>query len=191
MTSAKARCRIPANQQIPRIRPAEASEILTRCEQILVDSRELMANLRTAGIAELFARFDDRLLQLAIQPDSWGERTRARLMSDLAPALRTPSNGGSTLSVAEIAQVINAVMPCFLLELGRRKQHIEVEFPLNPAERTACFRLSVDPSDPMHSLTTDRLLWLVNNAGEALVGLCYFGDHESGKRVLTQLTDTL
>jgi hypothetical protein len=112
-------------------------------------------------------------------------------MSDLAPALRTPSNGGSTLSVAEIAQVTNAVMPCLLLELGRRKQHIEVEFPLNPAARTACFRLSVGPPGPMHSLTTDRLLRLVNDAGEALVGLCYFGDHESRKRVLTQLTDTI
>ena len=76
------------------------------------------------------------MLQLAIQPDSWGERIRARLMSELAPALRLPSDGGSTLSTEEIVQVTNAVVPCFLLELGRRKQHIQVEFPLNPATRT-------------------------------------------------------
>lgn len=81
-------------------------------------------------------RLDDKVLQLAIQPDSWGERTRARLMSELAPALRLPSDGGSTLSTEEIVQVTNAVVPCFLLELGRRKQHIQVEFPLNPATRT-------------------------------------------------------
>jgi hypothetical protein len=49
-----------------------------------------MPNLRTAGIAELFGRFDDRLLQLAIQPDSWGERTRARLMSDLPRRFARP-----------------------------------------------------------------------------------------------------
>jgi hypothetical protein len=42
----------------------------------------------------------------------------------------------------------------------------------------------------MHSLTTDRLLRLVNDAGEALVGLCYFGDQESRERIETQLNDT-
>jgi hypothetical protein len=75
-------------------------------------------NLPTAGIAELFSRLDDAVLLLAIQPDSWGERTRARLMSDLAPALCTMMSPGTALNIDEIVQVTNAVTPCLLLELG-------------------------------------------------------------------------
>jgi hypothetical protein len=81
-------------------------------------------------------------------------------------------------------------MPCFLLELGRREKHIQVEFPLTPSEPTASFGFSVGPASAMHSLTTDWLLRLVNDAGEALVGLCYFGDQESRERIETQLNDT-
>jgi hypothetical protein len=176
--------------QIPRIPAAEASAIFHRCEHILEDSRDLLENLRNAGITELFARFDDSVLQLAIQPDSWGERTRARLMSDLAPALCAESGGGSTISIENIVQVTNAVMPCFLLELGRRKQHIQVEFPMNPSEPTASFDFSVGPTSPMHSVTAGRLLRLVNDAGETLVGLCYFGDRQSRELIETQLTNT-
>jgi hypothetical protein len=190
MAGSKARSRIPQKPQIPRISAAEASAIFTRCEHILEGSHELLENLRNAGIAELFARLDDLKLQLAIQPDSWGERTRGRLMSDLAPALCAESGSGSTISIENIVQVTNAVMPCFLPELGRRKQHIQVEFPLNPSKPTASFGFSVGPASPMHSLTTDRLLRLVNDAGEALVGLCYFGDQESRERIETQLNDT-
>jgi hypothetical protein len=189
MAGGKARSRIPQKPQISRISPTEASAIFNRCEHILEDSRELLENLRNAGIAELLARLDDLTLQLAIQPDSWGERTRARLMSDLAPALCAESDSGSTISIENIVQVTNAVMPCFLLELGRRKQHIQVEFPLNPSEPTASFAFSVGPASPMHSLTSNRLLRLVNDAGEALVGLCYFGDQESRERIETQLKD--
>jgi hypothetical protein len=111
-------------------------------------------------------------------------------MSDLAPALCAESGGGSTISIGNMVQVTNAVMPCFLLELGRRKQHIQVEFPMNPFEPTASFDFSVGPKSPMHSLTTDRLLRLVNDAGEALVGICYFGDRESRELIETQLNDT-
>lgn len=108
-------------------------------------------------------------------------------MSDLAPALRTPSHEGSPLSIEEIAQISNAVMPCFLLELGRRRLHIQVEFPLNPAERTACFRFSVAPSDPMRSLSTELLLHLVDACGEALVGLCCFGDQVCRTKIEAEL----
>jgi hypothetical protein len=190
MAGSNARSRIPQKPQIPRIPAAEASAIFNRCEHILEDSRELLANLRNAAIAELFGRLDDLTLQLALQPDSWGERTRARLMSDLAPALCPESGSGSTISIENIVQVTNAVMPCFLLELVRRKQHIQVEFPLNPSEPVASFGFSVGPASPMHSLTTDRLLRLVNDAGEALVGLCYFGDRESRERIETQLAES-
>jgi hypothetical protein len=189
MAGSKARSRIPQKPQIPRISAAEASAIFTRCEHILEGSHELLENPRNAGIAELFARLDDLTLQLAIQPDSWGERTRARLMSDLAPALCAECGRRSTISIENIVQVTNAVMPCFLLELGRRKRHIQVEFPLNPSEPTAAFAFSVGPASPMHSLTSNRLLRLVNDAGEALVGLCHFGDQESRERIETQLRD--
>ena len=190
MAGSKARSRIPQKPQIPRIPAAEASAIFKRCEHILEGSHEILENLRNVGIAELFARLDDLTLQLAIQPDSWGERTRARLMSDLAQALCAEPGSGSTINIENIVQVTNVVMPCFLLELGRRKQHIQVEFPLNPSERTACFGFSVGPASPMHSLTRNRLLGLVNDAGEALVGLCYFGDQESRELIEGQLTDT-
>jgi hypothetical protein len=190
MAGSKARSRIPQKPQIPRMAAAEASAAFNRCEHILEESRGVLENLRKVGIAELFARLDDLTLQLAIQPDSWGERTRARLMSDLAPALCAESGRGSTISIEDIVQVTNAVMPCFLLELGRRKQHIQVEFPLNPSEPAGSFGFSAGPASPMHSLTTDQLLGLVNDAGEALVGLCYFGDQKSRERIETQLNDT-
>jgi hypothetical protein len=70
MAGGKARSRIPQKPQISRISPPEASAIFNRCEHILEDSRELLENLRNAGIAELLARLDDLTLQLAIQPDS-------------------------------------------------------------------------------------------------------------------------
>jgi hypothetical protein len=156
----------------------------------LEDSRELLANLRNAGISELFARLDDAVLQLAIQPDSWGERTRARLMSDLVPALCTTRSPGSALNIEEIAEVTNAVMPCLLLELGRRNGHIQVEFPLNPAERNSCFSFSASPANQMRHIAGDRILRVVEQAGEALVGLCYFGDNESRDIVEAQLIDS-
>lgn len=176
--------------QIPRIPPAEASRILQRCEHILDKSRELLANLRTAGIAELFARLDDAVLELTIQPDAWGERIRARLMSDLVPALCTTLSPGSALNIDEIVQVTNAVTPCLLLELGRRKGHIQVEFPRNPAERNARFSLSVSSSGPVRRIGADQILRVVDEADEALVGLCYFGDRESRDIMEAQLIET-
>src|SRR5437016_13872646 len=149
MAGRKGERRVRSKPQIPRILPSEPSVILERCEQILEGSRELLANLRSVGIAELFARLDDSVLQLAIQPDSWGERTRARLMSDLAPALCMPLSPGSAVNIEDVVRVTNAVTPCLLLELGRRKGHIQVEFPRNPSEHNACFGFSASPARPM------------------------------------------
>ena len=129
MAGRKAERRVRSKPRIPHIPPSDASRILERCEQILEGSGELLANLRSVGIAELFARLDDSVLQLAIQPDSWGERTRARLMSDLAPALCPPLSPGSAVNIEDVVRVTNAVTPCLLLELGRRKGHIQIEFP--------------------------------------------------------------
>ena len=111
MSGSKARSRAAAKQQTPRIRPAEASAIFKRCEQVLDESRELLLNLRSAGISELFGRMDDRMLHLAIQPDPWGERTRARLMSDIAPVPRKP--WGRTVSIEDIVQVTKCCYAVF------------------------------------------------------------------------------
>jgi hypothetical protein len=37
----------------------------------------------------------------------------------------------------------------------------------------------VGPSSPNHSISSDELLRLIAEAGEELVGLCYFGDQQS------------
>lgn len=111
-------------------------------------------------------------------------------MSDLAPGLSTTMSPGTALNVDEIVQVTNAVTPCLLLELGRRKGHIRVEFPRNPAERNARFGWSVSLSGPMRRIGADRIFRVVDGAGKALVGLCYFGDRESRDIVEAQLIET-
>jgi hypothetical protein len=68
MAGRKAERRVRSKRRIPLIPPSDASLILERCEQILEGSGELLANLRGVGIAELFARLDDSVLQLAIHP---------------------------------------------------------------------------------------------------------------------------
>ena len=190
MAGRKAERHVRSKPQIPRILPSNASVILERCDHILKDSGALLKDLSNVGIAELFTRLDDPLLQLAIQPDSWGERTRARLMSDLVPALSTTMSPGSALNIEDVVRITNAVTPCLLLELGRRKGHIQVEFPLDPSEHNASFGLSVSPTGPMRRVTTDRISRIVEQAGEALVGLCYFGDTESREIVEALLTES-
>jgi hypothetical protein len=190
MAGRKAERRVRSKPQIPCILPSDASAILERCERILEGSRELLGDLQSVGIAELFARLDDSVLQLAIQPDSWGERTRARLMSDLVPALCATMSPGSVLNIEDVVRVTNAVTPCLLLEVGRRKGHIQVEFPRNPALQDASFRLSVSPSVPLRTMTAEKISKVVDQVGEALVGLCYFGDEESRQIVEAQLTES-
>jgi hypothetical protein len=98
-------------------------------------------------------------LALAAQPDSWGERTRARLISYILADLR--GRPVETVGVEEIARVSNLVVPCFLLELGRRKQHIEIEFPENPCDSSARVEFRAGPSRPRYSIDSDQLLRLV------------------------------
>lgn len=78
-------------------------------------------------------------------------------------------------------------MPCFLLEIGRRRQYIEIEFPANPCESAALFGLRAGPSYPIHSITSEQLVRLVAETGEELVGLCYFGDQQSRENIEAQL----
>jgi single-stranded DNA-binding protein len=50
-----------------------------------------------------------------------------------------------SVNVEEIVQVSNVVMPCFLVELGGRKRHIDAEFSADPCDPTVRFGLSAGP----------------------------------------------
>src|SRR5260370_29483575 len=172
-------------QKIPRIGPKEASLVFAQCEHLLDGSTVFVENLRQVGFARFLAPLHDQILELAVQPDSWGERTRARLISDVFAGLRgIPAEDAS---VEEIVQLSNVVVPCFLLELGRRRQHIEIEFPNDPCDSAARFGLRAGPSCPIHSISCAQLAQLVAEAGEELVGLCYFGDQPSREHIEAQL----
>jgi hypothetical protein len=177
MPDLKAKNRAQKRQQIPRIESKEAARIFERFEHLTDGSSALRERLRTHGFAQFLSQLDEPLLRLAVQPDSWGERARARLVSVAMAGLKGTS--AECASVAEIVEVSDVVTPCFLLELGRRKQHLAVKFPTDPFDPGSCFELSVGPSRPMHSITNEHLSRLVTEAGEDLVGLCYFGDQQS------------
>lgn len=183
MAQRKAHSRAASRQEIPRIRPAEAMLILRNLEHLLDNSQALLSDLRSVGIGELFRRLDDRMIQLAIQPDDSGERTRARLMSVIVPALCSDAAPG----IGDFVRITNVMLPCLLLELGRRKRHIEVEFPADPAGPDAQFRISFGGSHP-HILNAQQLVELVATAGEEVVGVCYFGDEPSRKHIEEALT---
>jgi len=67
--------------------------------------------------------------------------------------------------------------------MGRRRQHIEIEFSNNPCDSSARFKLRAGPSCPIHSINGEQLVRLVAEAGEELVGLCYFGDQRSRENI--------
>jgi len=172
-------------QKIPRIGPEEAARVFAQCEHLLDSSLVFVENLRQAGFAHFLAPLHDQILELAVQPDSWGERTRARLISEVFTGLKgIPAEDAS---VEEIAQVANVVVPCFLLERGRRRQHIEIEFHADPCDSAARFGLRAGPSCPVYSINSEQLHRLVAEAGEELVGLCYLGDQRSHEHIEAQL----
>ena len=176
-----------SRQKILRIGPEEAARVFAQCEQLL-DSSPVVENLRQTGFARFLAPLHEDILKLAVQPDSWGERTRARLISEVFAGLRgIPAKDAR---VEEIVQFSNVVVPCFLLELGRRRQHIEIEFPANPCDSAARFGLRAGPSCPAYSINSKQLVRLVAEAGEELVGLCYFGDQRSRENIEAQLAFT-
>ena len=175
-------------QKIPRIAPKEAALVFAQCERLLDSPPVFVENLRQIGFAHFLAPLHEQILELAVQPDSWGERTRARLISELFAGLKgIPAEDAR---VEEIVQVSNVVVPCFLLELGRRRQHIEIEFPANPCDSAARFGLRAGPSHPIYSISSEQLVRLVAEAGEELVGLCYFGDQQSREHIEAQLAFT-
>ena len=172
-------------QKIPRIGPEEAARVFAQCEHVLDSATDFAEDLRQVGFARFMAPLHEQILQLAVQPDSWGERTRARLISELFARLRgIPIE---KVSVEEILQISNVVVPCFLLELGRRKQHIEIQFPADPCDSGESFKVRAGPTCEVHSISGEQLVRLVAEAGEALVGLCYFGDQRSREKIETLL----
>jgi hypothetical protein len=174
-----------SRQKIPRIDSKEAARVFAQCEQLLDSSSVFLENLRQVGLARFLAPLNERILELEVQPDSWGERTRARLISYVFAGLRgLPAEAAA---VQAIVQVSNIVVPCFLLELGRRRQHIEIKFPDNPCDSGARFEFRTGPSRPVYSISSAQLVRLVADAGEELVGLCYFGDQPSRERIESHL----
>ena len=171
-------------QKIPRIEAKEAELIYSRCDQ-LEERAGPIGSLQEVDFDKFLSQVEEQILQLAVQPDSWGERTRARLLSYIFAGLS--GRPAETAGVEEIARVSNLVVPCFLLELGRRQQHIEIEFPENPCDSGARFEFRAGPSCPRYSIDSEQLLRLVAKAGEELVGLCYFGDQPSRERIESQL----
>jgi hypothetical protein len=171
-------------QTIPRIEPKQAARILAQCQNLLDGSVVVDTEQRT-GLARFFAPLSEQILELAVQPDSWGERARARLIAEVFASQRgVPAESAS---VEEILHVSNILVPCFLLELGRRRQHIAIEFPNDPCDSGARFGLRAGPSGPLHFVNGKQLVRLVAEAGEELVGLCYFGDQPSRDRIEARL----
>jgi hypothetical protein len=163
------------------LRRKRQSEFSHICEHLLDGSGALRPNLRQAGFSRFLSQFDEKILELAVQPDSWGERTRARLISEVFTGLR--GSPAEDASVEEIVRISNVVVPCFLLELGRRRQHIEIEFPADPCDSGALLKVRAGRSCEIHSISGEQLVRLVADAGEELVGLCYFGDQPSREKI--------
>jgi hypothetical protein len=179
MAGRKTSTRNTSRQKIPRISGRQADNLLDKCDQLLLRNSEVLANLPRIGFRVLLSILGDDILQLALQPDSWGKRLRARLMSDIAPALQGDMSGRHGVNADDIAHCANIVMPCLLLELGRRNQHIEIEFPPDPTDSSARFKLSTGKSNPRHSINNEQLVRLASSIGDTLVSLCYFGDQHS------------
>jgi hypothetical protein len=174
-----------SRQRVPRIGSKAAARIISQCERLLGSSSVFVENLGQVGFARFMAPLNEQILELAVQPDSWGEQTRARPISYVFAGLRGLPAEAATLQ--EIVQVSNIVVPCFLLELGRRRQHIEIQFPDNPCDPGPRFEFRTGPSRPLYSIDSEQLVRLVAEAGEELVGLCYFGDQPSRERIESQL----
>ena len=172
-------------QKIPRIQARDAAKIYEKCAQMEENAGGPLPGLRTAGFGWFLAGVEESILRLALQPDSWGERTKARLISEIISHLTGPP--AASWSTPEIAEISNVLIPCFLLELGRRYQHVQVEFPRNPCEATTQFVLQAGLSHPAHKITKHQLVRLVADAGEELVGLCYFGDQASRAAIEVRL----
>jgi hypothetical protein len=173
MRSPKVRHPPPEAQTIRRISGREAGKMLDHLEGVLAGFAGNHASDR-AGFPEFVATLSEDVLRLAIQPDSWGERARARLISVIAPSMAT---------IDEIAQFSSIVMACFLLEIGNRRGHVNARFPHDLKDPECKFSLSCRKSNLIHVLGREQILRLVASCGPDLVSLCYFGDEKSLEQV--------
>ena len=64
---------------------------LNNVSNSLDSSSVFVENLRQMGFARFLAPLNEQILELAVQPDSWGERTRARLISYVFAGLQRAS----------------------------------------------------------------------------------------------------
>jgi hypothetical protein len=187
MPDGQNRARKSSEKKIRRIVGRQAAKVMTDCDAMLLHNTDLLANLPRLGFTAFLRSMTEDMLQLATQPDPQGDRLRARLMSDLVPALQGDMSKNHVVSVDDIVYLTNIVTPCLLLELGRRKGHIDVEFPGDPTDSSACFKLRTGPRCHHYSFSNQQLLQLASNIGEELVGLCYFGDPRSRERIEAEL----
>src|SRR5882724_2356134 len=138
MPDGQNRARKASGKKVRRIVGRQAAKVMTDCDDMLLHSTDLLANLPRLGFAAFLRSMTEDMLRLATQPDPQGDRLRARLMSDLVPALQGDMSKNHVVSVDDIVYLTNIVTPCLLLELGRRKGHIEIEFPRDPTDSSAC-----------------------------------------------------
>lgn len=171
------------SRKILRIPEKRAAAVLDEFERSLNELRGLLDELWNVGIATLLAALKDDVIYLALQPDSWGERTKARLISEIAPALQPAASGLGNINAQYITECVNILATCLLLELGRRQHLINIEFPADPMRPSSRFRIRVSPAFPFHTVGNRDLIDLVSKRGSDLVGVCYFGDPECRNRV--------
>jgi hypothetical protein len=72
-----------------RKRPRESLHNVSICWTILLSSLRTCGRL---GFARFLAPLHEQILELAVQPDSWGERTRARLIAEVFAGLKRDSS---------------------------------------------------------------------------------------------------
>ncbi|HKV91753.1 MAG TPA: hypothetical protein VJW20_04305 [Candidatus Angelobacter sp.] len=187
MSGSKGRFAGSPKHEIERIPARKAAEIFKRCEQLLEESKPIFADFPRFGFASFLALLSDDILRLAVQPDSWGERLRARLMSDLAPALQGDPSGENQVSIEDIFYCANIIMPCLLLELGRRSRYLQIEFPSDPTNSEASFMFRTGNASPVHFIHNREIVSLARVCGPDFVALCYFGHQGSRQRIETKL----
>ena len=61
-------------------------------QRLLDDSPDLPRPCGGTGFARFLAPLHEQILELAVQPDSWGERTRARLIAEVFASLEGNSS---------------------------------------------------------------------------------------------------
>ena len=144
-----------------------------------------VGNLRHAGFARFLAQLYEQILEFAVQPDSWGERTRARLISEVFAGLKGVQPKMRVWRKSRSSQMLWC--PVSFSNWDAEGGTFEIEFPANPCDSAARFGLRTGPSYPIHSINSEQLVRLVAEAGEELVGLCYFGDQQSRENIEAQL----